>query len=150
MKVLFHIKMLAVSIMVFTCQSDLLGQVNAKNSMDSCNHLMGSEYISDGQEYIASLDENNVARFHTTFYGGSRYRIIACSDIEDHPLILKVLDTEQNVLFNNKKHAFSPYWNLVFTSTVNCVVVIEVESEQKVNRPVKLLIGFKERPTDFY
>ena len=109
---------------------------------------MNSGYISDGQEYFAELNKNNLAKFHTTFYGGASYRIVACSNITDHPMILKVMDAEKNILFNNKNHDYAPYWNLAFTSTVNCVIVIKVPANQPINKPVKLLIGFKDKPVD--
>ena len=64
------------------------------NSTENCPIFLNSGFVSDGQEYIAKLDENNVAKFYTTFYGGSHYRIIACSNVKDFPLIFSVYDTE--------------------------------------------------------
>lgn len=121
-------------------------QLNAQeNSKANCATLLNEGYVSDGQEYIAKLDENNVAKFYTTFYGGSKYRIIGCSDIKDFPLILTVYDTEKNLLFCNKDHNYTAYWNFTFTSTIDCIIEIEFESEQMLKQEVLLLIGFKEK-----
>lgn len=110
-----------------------------------CTNLLTDGYISDGQEYIAKLAENNVAKFYCTFYGGSYYRIIACSDIEEYPLMLTVYDSEKNLLFCNKDHNYTTYWNFIFGSTIDCIVEIEFDTEKWLKREVKLLIGFKEK-----
>lgn len=116
-----------------------------ENSKANCANLLNGGYVSDGQEYIAKLDENNVAKFYTTFYGGSKYRLVGCSDIKDFPLILTVYDTEKNLLFCNKDHNYTTYWNFTFTSTIDCIIEIEFESEQMLKQEVLLLIGFKEK-----
>jgi len=115
------------------------------NSLDNCNNLLNDGYISDGQVYLANFNTNNKTKFHTTFYGGSMYRIIACSDIRDHKLIINIFDTEKNLLYSNIKYNYIPFWNLAFSSTIECVIVLEVEAEKKIEKPVKLLIGFKKK-----
>ena len=121
-------------------------QLNAQeNTKANCSDLLNSGYVSDGQEYIAKLDENNVAKFYTTFYGGSKYRIVGCTDIQKLPLILTVYDTEKNLLFCNKDHDYIPYWNFTFASTIDCIIEIEFETEKMLNQEVMLLIGFKEK-----
>lgn len=120
---------------------------NAKsqeNTITNCINLINSGYVSDGQEYKAKLDENNKARFYTTFYGGSHYRIVGCSNITYTPLILSVYDTEKNLLFCNKDYNYIPYWNFKFTSTINCIIEIEFDKEKQIKDEVMLLIGFKE------
>jgi hypothetical protein len=134
-KVLFFIALIFFSI-------HALSQ-NSKS--ESCAQLLTDGYVSDGQEYIAKLAENNVAKFYCTFYGGSYYRIIACSDIKEYPLILTVYDTEKNLLFCNKDYQYTSYWNFIFTSTIDCIVEIEFDSENWIKQEVKLLIGFKEK-----
>src|SRR6056297_536477 len=120
-------------------------QEQIDNSFENCANLIGKDHISSGQDYIANLDQNNKATFHTTFYGGSEYRIIACSNFDEPKLILKVFDTEMNLLFSNINYDYSPLWNLSFTSTVDCIIEISVESETNIKKPVELLIGFKKK-----
>ncbi len=115
------------------------------NSVKNCTDFLTSGFVSDGQEYIAKLDENNRAKFYTTFYGGSQYRIISCSDIENHPLILSVFDTEKNLLFCNKNYDYSPFWDFTFTSTIDCIIELEFDTETLLKDEVMLLIGFKEK-----
>ena len=116
-----------------------------KTTKSNCSDLLNSGYVSDGQEYIAKLDENNVAKFHTTFYGGSKYRIVGCSNITEYPLILTVYDTEKNLLFCNKDHDYTPYWNFTFASTIDCIIEIQFDTEKMLKQEVLLLIGFKEK-----
>ena len=115
------------------------------NTNANCSSFLNSGFVSDGQEYIAKLDENNVAKFYCTFYGNSQYRIIACSDITEASLIFSVYDTEKNLLFCNKDYQYTPYWNFIFTSTIDCIVEIEFDIDKWLKQEVKLLIGFKEK-----
>jgi len=122
-----------------------ISKTNAQdNSLENCENLL-EEYISDGQEYIARLDENNRARFYCTFFGGSHYRIAACSDIKDIPLKMTIYDTEKNLLFNNTDYNYSPFWNFTFISTIDCIIEIEYETDKNLQNEVMLLIGFKEK-----
>lgn len=134
----FYILFSALLVSSNVCFSQISEKTN-------CVELLTDGYVSDGQEYIAKLAENNVAKFYCTFYGGSYYRIIACSDIKEYPLILTVYDTDKNLLFSNKDHNYTNYWNFIFGSTVDCIVEIEFNAEEWLKREVKLLIGFKEK-----
>ncbi|MFC2096406.1 hypothetical protein ACFLQ3_01750 [Bacteroidota bacterium] len=116
-----------------------------ENTTKNCADFLTSGFVSDGQEYIAKLDENNKAKFYTTFYGGSQYRLIGCTDVKDYSMRLSVYDIEKNLLFCNKDYDYVPFWNFSFTSTIDCLIEIELEAEIHLNNEVKLLIGFKEK-----
>lgn len=117
----------------------------AQDKLANCSDYLTSGFVSDGQEYKAKLDENGRARFYTTFYGGSQYRLIACGEIPDYPLAFSVFDTEKNLLFCNKDYNFTPYWNFTFTSTIDCIIEFEYNTEKPLKNEVMLLIGFKEK-----
>jgi hypothetical protein len=119
--------------------------IGQENSLNDCSKILNSGFVSDGQEYKAKLDENNKSAFYTTFFGGSQYRIIACSDIKNYPLTLSVYDTEKNLLFCNKDYDFTPFWDFTFTSTIDCIIEIEFKTETVLKDEVMLLIGFKEK-----
>ena len=124
-------------------------QEEIENNFRNCSQYFNSDYVSTGQDYIAKLDQNNKATFHTTFYEGTQYRIVACSNFDKPKLILKVYDTEKNLLFSNINHNYTPFWNLAFTSTVDCIIEISVNVQQNLKKPVKLLIGFKKKSLNF-
>ena len=113
-------KILILLILSFFCNSSFAQE----NTTAECENLMDSGYISDGKKHVAKLDLKNKAQFYTTFYGGSSYRIIGCTDVKDHKLIITVFDTERNILFCNKDHDYIPYWNFAFTSTLDCIIDI--------------------------
>ena len=123
--------------------TSLFSQENV--SITKCDQLLNEGYVSNGQEYKTRLNENNKAKFHTTFYGGSYYRVIACSDNKNYPLIFSVFDTEKNLLFCNKEFQYTPYWDFTFSSTIDCIIEIELKSEKPLNDEVLMLIGFKEK-----
>lgn len=116
-----------------------------ENTINNCENLMTSEYVSDGKNYTAKLNNNNKAVFYTTFYGESSYRIIACSDMQQYKHHIQVFDTERNLLFDNKNYDYIPYWNFTFKSTINCIIEISIPSDILLNKEVLLLIGFKEK-----
>lgn len=138
----YFAKYFVIFISCFIYSNSLIGQAN---SLKDCSNFLNSGFVSDGQEYKAKLDENNKSTFYTTFYGGSQYRVIACSDIENYPLIFSVFDTEKNLLFCNKNYDYTPFWNFTFTSTIDCIIEIEFKSETLLKDEVMLLIGFKEK-----
>ncbi len=80
----------------------------AQDNLANCSDYLTSGFVSDGQEYKAKLDENNRAKFYSTFYGGSQYRLVACGEIADYPLVFSVFDTEKNLLFCNKDNEYTP------------------------------------------
>jgi hypothetical protein len=138
-KILKYIALITITTLTFWSAK------SQESSIKSCDNFLNSGFVSDGQEYIAKPDENNKATFHTTFYGGSHYRVVACSDVEEIPLILTVFDTEKNLLFCNKSFDYTPYWDFTFTSTIDCIIEIEFDHEILIQNEVMLLIGFKEK-----
>jgi|GEM_PF-484008 len=139
-----HVKyILFFLIQIFVLQG-LYSQDSTPNSLADCEVLLSSEYISSGQEYFADLDKNNKATFHVTFFADSKYRIVGCTSIQNYKLIMEVFDTDKNLLFSNKNHDYIHYWNLVFTSTVECIIELKIDSDKHIKKPVKLLIGFNE------
>lgn len=108
-----------------------------------CKKYFTSEYVSDGQEYYATLKPDQKIEFRTTFFGNSTYRIVACSNISSANLVFSVFDTDKNLLFCSEDYNSPPYWNFNFTSTVTCIIQIDVKSSKFKPGYVLLLIGFK-------
>ncbi len=123
-------------------------EFSAKSQADSivnlCAKYLKAPYISDGQEYKALLNGDEVAEFKATFYGGTIYRISACSGTTEGNLVFSIYDQNRTLLFTNKDYKNSPYWDFKFTATMDCII----EAQLDVNGPTSgfaiLLIGFKE------
>jgi len=105
------------------------------------NNDDGRPFVSDGQAYIAFLD-NEKAEFHTTLYGGSFYRIAASAGTKDDYVIFTIYDVEDNVLFTNKAHANSPYWDFKVESTIPVRIQTELDRDKKVTGCAVMMIGF--------
>ena len=86
-------------------------------------------YLSDGKDYRALLT-NNSSEFIVVFYSNNKYRISACTDVGG-PLSFTVKDHKNNILFNNKDYENAPYWDLVFPTTIECMVTVTLPEETR-------------------
>lgn len=110
---------------------------------DVCEGHINGQYISDGQQYRALLLEDQVAEFDITFFGGTTYRLAACSGLYDGNLIFRVYDTDRNLLFTNQKFNNAPYWDFQMKSTIKCIVEAQLDPKAGDSGCAVLLIGFK-------
>lgn len=120
--------------------TDTVASICAKHFQD--------QFISDGQQYRALLmNSEELAEFHVTLYGGTLYRIAACSGLQDGNLIISVFDTDakENLIFTNQDYKNAPYWDFKVNSTLDCVIKAKLDPDglQSSGRAV-VLIGFKQ------
>ena len=125
-----RIKFLAVILLVFLGFSSQKGLAQITQLQHICSLYFSPEFISDGQEYFAQLEPNRRVEFRTTFFGDNTYRIVACTNLRKSDLVFSVYDTEKNLLFSNVDYNLSPYWDFRFTSTVTCIIQIDVRSQK--------------------
>jgi len=112
--------------------------------LDFCSRHITLPYVSDGQQYKALLSEGEVAEFRVTFYGGSTYRIVACSGFTEGDLIFSLYDRNRNELFSNRDYNNSTYWDFNFESTVDCIIEAELSPQGPPSGFAIILIGFKQ------
>lgn len=118
-------------------QCDTIANICAKN--------MAKQFLSDGQEYRALLLNNDeTAEFHSTFYGGTIYRVIGCSGFADGNLVFSVFDSDRNLIFTNSDYKNSPYWDFKVNSTLDCIIEARLGSESQGSGCAVVLIGFKQ------
>jgi len=110
-----------------------------------CEKHITQEYIPDGQFYRALLQGDEVAEFGLTLFGGTTYRIAACSGDTDGNLVFSVFDSskERNLLFTNKEHRNAPYWDLSIASTLDVIVEATLDPSKAGSGCAVMLIGFK-------
>jgi hypothetical protein len=111
---------------------------------NACVKNLTNQYISDGQQYRALLLDKEVAEFHATFYGGSQYRIAACSGLTDGNLTFELYDKERNLLFSNADQMHSPYWDFKFTNTMEVTMEAKLNKTSSTSGCAVLLISFKQ------
>ncbi|MEW6468384.1 MAG: hypothetical protein AB1458_05630 [Bacteroidota bacterium] len=109
-----------------------------------CAKHLSTTYVSDGQVYRTLLVNDQTAEFRTTFYGGTTYRICACSGMTDGNLIFTIRDQDGNVLFSSKDYKNAPYWDFKITSTLDCTIEATLNQETAQSGCAVLLIGFKQ------
>ncbi len=108
-----------------------------------CERHISASYIPDGQFYRALLREDEMAEFDLTLYGGTTYRVAACSGLSDGNLIFSVLDKDRTVLYTNKDQNNDPYWDLVITSTIDVTIEAQLDQTKAASGCAVMLIGFK-------
>ncbi|MDX9769532.1 MAG: hypothetical protein RBT19_04170 [Tenuifilaceae bacterium] len=118
-----------------------VGQLNQLQHI--CSLYFSPEYITDGQEYFAQLKPDQKVEFRTTFFGDNTYRIVACTNLRRSDVIFSVYDTEKNLLFTNANYNNSPYWDFRFSSSVTCIIQVDVQNQKFTPGYVMLLIGYK-------
>lgn len=112
---------------------------------NTCVKHLTDKFISDGQQYRSLLLNNQeTAEFHSTFYGGTVYRIAACSGLSDGNLVFNIYDSERNLLFTNSDYKNSPYWDFKINSTLDCIIEAKLDASNKGSGCAVILIGFKE------
>lgn len=107
-----------------------------------CKAHITTDYISDGQIYRALLLDDQVAEFHTTFFGNTTYRVAGCSGLSDGNLIFSVFDNERNLLFTNSEYNNAPHWDFEVNSTLDCIIEAQLDPSALSSGCAVLLIGF--------
>jgi hypothetical protein len=139
-KYIFSILSITIFSLAFT--SKVSAQCDTIASI--CSKHITSNYISDGQSYRALLLDQEIAEFHVTLFGGSTYRIAACSGLSDGNLIFSVFDQERNLLFTNSEYGNAPYWDFRLKSTVDVIIEAQLAGGNSASGCAVLLIGFKQ------
>jgi hypothetical protein len=108
-----------------------------------CEQHITREYIPDGQFYRALLQGDEVAEFALTLFGGTTYRVAACSGEEDGILMFSVYDKDHTLLFTNFEHHNAPYWDLVVANTVDVTIEATLDPSKAGSGCAVMLMGFK-------
>lgn len=110
-----------------------------------CAKHMADNFISDGQQYRTLLvNSEETAEFHSTLFGGTLYRIAACSGLRDGNLIFWIYDNQRNLLFTNKDYKNAPYWDFKINNTLDCIIEAKLDgAKNSGSGRAVILIGFK-------
>ena len=134
--------LLPVAVLLFAASpavaQDICGEI-----ADRCEEHITAAYIPDGQFYRALLNEDETAEFELTLYGGTTYRVAACTGQTDGALVFSVYDRERNLLFTNRDHDNEPYWDLAVSHTLDVVLEANLDNAKVGSGCAVMLIGFK-------
>jgi hypothetical protein len=97
---------------------------------------------------IASICEKHITTtyipdFDLTLFGGTTYRVAACSGTSDGNLVFSVYDKDRNVLYSNKEFNNDPYWDLVVSNTIDVTIEAQLDQTKASSGCAVMLIGFK-------
>jgi len=133
-----------LTLTLFFCTLFAMGsQAQCDTIANACIKHISNKYVSDGQLYRSLLYEDQVAEFKTTLYGGTKYRLAACSGFENGNLIFSVFDSKRNLLFTNSDYDNSPYWDFDVESTLDVIVEARLDLNKLSSGCAVLLIGFE-------
>lgn len=141
MKKIIILSVLAVLMSTFSATAQDCDSVARVVETYIINDDKGKPFVSDGQMYVAFLD-NEKAEFKTTLYGGSYYRVAASAGVKDDYVIFSIFDLEDNLLFTNKDYKNSPYWDFKIENTVPVRIQTELDTDKKVTGCAVMMIGF--------
>lgn len=139
-----RIFLILIAVLTLTVLYKHAAAQSTDNTMKVCSKYIIPPYISDGQQYRALLNGDEVAEFHATFYGGSTYRIAVCCGESEGALIFSLYDNEHHLLFTNKDFENAPYWDFKFKASVDCIIEAQLDLKTKSSGLAVMLIGFKQ------
>ena len=107
-------------------------------------------YIHDGNYNAAILTEGEEAELYKTFFSDQEYRLAVCGSDNMDPIEFKVIDANRKVLYSNKDHNLSKFWDFKLESSQQLKIVVKVPvSESETMEPqsgcVAIMFGFKEK-----
>lgn len=130
-------------IVLLACTSVVSAQTMCEPIAARCEQHIATNYIPDGQFYRALLQGDEVAEFGLTLFGGSTYRVAACSGDSDGILVFSVFDKDRNLLFSNRDQSNAPYWDLAVASTLDVTLEAALDPSKAGSGCAVMLIGFK-------
>lgn len=112
-------------------------------TVNACDSNLPASYVPDGQFHYAMLNEDETADFGMTLFGGTTYRIVACSGTTDGNLFFTVYDKDHNEIFSNRDHDSAPYWDFVVDGTLDVIVEANLDNSKASSGCAVIMVGFK-------
>ncbi len=112
-----------------------------------CKSSLG-EYIHDGNYNATVLGEGETAEVYKTFFSGQKYRVAICKVDSLPDVFFKIIDNENNILFDSRRHNKTLYWDFEIETTQQLIVHVKVaekdpNSKTKVSGCLSILFGIK-------
>ena len=106
------------------------------------------EFVHDGNYNATILSEGETAEIYKTFFSGQEYRVVVCKVDSLPPVNFKVIDGEDNILFDSEKQGGANVWDFKVESTQQLIIHVEVSEKDKNSKEktagcVSILFGIK-------
>ncbi|SMO73265.1 hypothetical protein SAMN06265379_10663 [Saccharicrinis carchari] len=106
-------------------------------------------FVHDGNYNATILGVGETAELYKTFFEGQTYRV-SVTKIDKLPNIhFRLIDKENNVIFDNKDHHYADIWDFTVKSTQMLVLKLKVLDDYQSENPsvtkgcVAVLFGIK-------
>lgn len=140
---------LFVSIAVVFIATQYIAYAQCKTfAKNVCKPIL-DPFIHDGNYNAAILTEGEEAELYKTFYSGQTYRISICGSEALPKVQFKVIDSDNNVLYDNKDKGFSPVWDFKTEASQQLKIHIKIpasgKNQEEINSGcVAIMFGFKD------
>lgn len=109
-----------------------------------------SPYIHDGNYHAAVLTIGEEAELYKTFYSDTDYRIAVCGSDALPEIEFRVIDSDRNVLYNNRDNQYSRIWDFRLESSQQLKIFVKVPPgeglpEDIISGCVAIMFGFMEK-----
>ncbi len=108
----------------------------------NCKEYFKTPFIASTKSFKALLTGHEIAEFHTSFFAGNTYRVVACSPGESN-IVFSVYDKERNLIFSNKNHNLSSYWDFNVMGSLDCIIEAQLDPEKSASGMAIIMVGFK-------
>lgn len=119
-------------------------QLNSQQDVlfNNCLEQLKSPFVASGQAYKALLTGEEVAEFHTTFFEGGLYRVVAGSQ-EKGNVFFSIYDKERNLLFSSEDYDGADFWDFKVEGSIECIIEARLNTEKSTSGFALLMIGFQ-------
>ena len=118
-----------------------LGSAQCKNFAKKVCKSELAPYLHDGNYNAAILTEGEDAELFKTFYAGQEYRIAVCASSALPPVEFVLMDTQRNVLYNNKNNNYAVYYDFKAETTQMLIISVKVTSKSSTSAADELISG---------
>jgi hypothetical protein len=106
-------------------------------------------YIHDGNYNAAILTEGEEAELYKTFYSGQVYRLCICGSEALPNVEFRVVDGENNVLFDNAQNDYTRIWDFKTEASQQLKIHIKIPASGKEQTDIQsgcvaIMFGFKD------
>jgi hypothetical protein len=93
-------------------------------------------FTHDGNYHAAVLTQGEEAELYKTFYSGQNYRIAICGSDGMTGIEFTVLDSQRNVLYNNRDKNYKSTWDFRMESSQQLMILVKVQPSGGGSEPV--------------
>ena len=127
---------------------DSAASAQCKFSTRHCNLNMEG-YKSNGQFSFAALSAGEVAELSLIFYRGLDYKVLICGEKKMGELEVKIVSSNDDVLFDNTEHEMVQDWDFTMTGTQRLKLEVKVtgyafDGDKTKDGCVNVMIGHRD------